>query len=243
MTILENIKKISTNQYKSALSVFHHFQRSCTGFSSYISAIILLVISTLSCTQSTERLPIYGEREPIEKIVNGKKVVDTLYNTIPDFKFISQNQDTITAKTLDGKIYVADFFFTTCPTICPVMKRQMLKVYKEIEGDDDVMILSHTIDPQHDTPEVLAKYARDLGVSGGQWLFVTGNREAIYDIGQKHYMVVAGADSTAPGGYIHSGAFILVDKQKRVRGLYDGTTKKGAEQLLADIEKLRDEYR
>jgi protein SCO1/2 len=123
------------------------------------------------------------------------------------------------------------------------MKKQMLKVYKQIKGQTDVMILSHSIDPQHDTPQILKKYADDLGISGNQWLFVTGNREAIYDIGQKHYLVVAGQDSTAPGGYIHSGAFILVDKQKRVRGAYDGTTQKGTDKLLADIEKLRNEYK
>ncbi len=205
--------------------------------------IVAIWAIVVGCGQITQKLPIYGEREPIEKIVNGQKVIDTLYNTIPDFKFISQNQDTITARTLDDKIYVADFFFTTCPTICPVMKKQMLKVYQKIKGQADVMILSHTIDPQHDTPDVLRKYAKDLIVDGNQWLFVTGNREEIYDIGQKHYLVVAGADSTAPGGYIHSGAFILVDKQKRVRGAYDGTTQKGTDKLLADIETLRNEYK
>jgi protein SCO1 len=230
-----NKKKIRNNPYVSASSAFHCMR------SGIRIAFIPLIMS--ACNQTKEKLPIYGEREPIEKIVDGKKVVDTLYNTIPDFKFISQNQDTVTAKTLDGKFYVADFFFTTCPTICPVMKKQMLKVYQQVKGQNDIMIVSHSIDPQHDTPEVLKKYADDLGVIGRQWLFVTGKREEIYDIGQKHYLVVAGQDSTAPGGYIHSGAFILVDKQKRVRGAYDGTTQKGTDKLLEDIEKLRNEYK
>ncbi len=209
----------------------------------YLLPIVAIGLIVSACNQTADKLPIYGEREPIEKIVNGQKVIDTLYNTIPDFKFVSQDKDTITARTLGGKIYVADFFFTTCPTICPVMKKQMLKVYQKIKGQTDVMILSHTIDPQYDTPNILKKYADDLGVAGRQWLFVTGKREEIYDIGQKHYLVVAGADSTAPGGYIHSGAFILVDKQKRVRGAYDGTTQKGTDKLLEDIEKLRNEYK
>ena len=235
-----NKKKSHTNLYNrsdkpSAPSAFHCMRLSVR------TVFVLLIMS--ACNPTTQKLPIYGEREPIEKTVNGQKVVDTLYNTIPDFKFISQNQDTITGRTLDGKIYVADFFFTTCPTICPVMKKQMLKVYQQIKGQSDVMIVSHSIDPQHDTPIVLKKYADDLVVKGNQWLFVTGKREDIYDIGQKHYLVVAGQDSTAPGGYIHSGAFILVDKQKRVRGAYDGTTQKGTDKLLADIEILRNEYR
>lgn len=195
------------------------------------------------CSKNSDRLPILGERETTTRTVDGKEVVDTLYHTIPDFKFVSQNGDTITAQNFKDKIYVADFFFTTCPTICPVMKKQMLKVYEKIKGQNDVGILSHTIDPDHDTPAVLKEYAADLGVTGNQWLFVTGNREKIYEIGEKKYLVVAGADSTAPGGYIHSGAFVLVDKEKRVRGMYNGTDDEATKRLIGDIEKLREEYK
>ncbi len=207
-----------------------------------ISYLIFHISYLSSCSSKNDKLPIYGNRDTISHLVEGKKVIDTLYNTIPDFRFVSQNKDTISAKTLQNKIYIADFFFTSCPTICPVMKKNMLKVYEKIKGQQDIMILSHTIDPAHDSPAVLKQYATDLGVSGTQWLFVTGNREEIYKIGQKHYMVVAGADSTAKGGYIHSGAFILVDKAKHVRGVYDGTEKKTIDLLLLDIEKLRKEY-
>ncbi|WP_037300868.1 SCO family protein [Runella limosa] len=205
--------------------------------------IVLALFSLWSCSGSSERLPILGERDTVKKMVDGKEIVDTVYHTIPDFKFVNQEGDTVSAQNFNDKIYVADFFFTTCPTICPVMKKQMKKVYEKFKGENEVAILSHTIDPDHDTPAVLKEYAKDLGVSGTQWMFVTGNREKIYEIGEKQYLVVAGADSTAPGGYIHSGAFVLVDKQKRVRGMYNGTDEAGTQRLIADIERLRKEYK
>jgi protein SCO1/2 len=205
--------------------------------------VLLIAFALWNCGGNAERLPILGERETIKKIVDGKEVVDTVYHTIPDFKFVNQNGDTVTAQNFNDKIYVADFFFTTCPTICPVMKKQMKKVYEKFKGENEVAILSHTIDPDHDTPSVLKKYAKDLGVTSTQWMFVTGQREKIYEIGEKQYLVVAGADSTAPGGYIHSGAFVLVDKQKRVRGMYNGTDEAGTQRLIADIERLREEYK
>lgn len=195
-----------------------------------------------SCTNTQDKLPILGERDTVTRVVDGKEVVDTLYQTIPDFKFVNQEGDTVTAANFKNKIYVADFFFTTCPTICPVMKKQMKKVYEKFQGQNDIAILSHTIDPDHDTPAVLKEYAKDLGVKGIQWQFVTGKREAIYEIGEKHYLVVAGADSTAPGGYIHSGAFVLIDKEKHIRGMYNGTDDEATTRLIKDIERLQAEY-
>ncbi len=196
-----------------------------------------------SCGSENNKLPILGERDWVTKTVDGKEIVDTIYNVIPPFTFVNQDSDTITEKIVEGKIYVSDFFFTSCPTICPVMKRQMLKVFKEIKANPDVMIISHTIDPEHDTPQVLHKYAEDLGVEGEQWQFVTGPKEKIYEIGQKNYMSTAKEDKSAEGGYIHSGAFILVDKEKHVRGMYDGTTDEGTQKLLKDITTLLEEYK
>lgn len=207
------------------------------------SLFIVFALSIWSCSKNTDRLPILGERETAIRSVNGKEVVDTIYHTIPDFKFVNQEGDTVTAANFKDKIYVADFFFTTCPTICPVMKKQLRKVYEKIQGQNDIAILSHTIDPDHDTPAVLKEYAHDLGVKGTQWMFVTGPREKIYEIGEKQYLVVAGADSTAPGGYIHSGAFVLVDKEKRVRGMYNGTDDEATKRLMVDIERLKEEYK
>ncbi|WP_374756612.1 SCO family protein [Dyadobacter bucti] len=196
-----------------------------------------------SCGSENNKLPILGERDWVTKTVDGKEIVDTIYNVIPPFTFVNQDSDTITEKIVEGKIYVSDFFFTSCPTICPVMKRQMLKVFKEIKANPDVMIISHTIDPEHDTPQVLHKYAEDLGVEGKQWQFVTGPKDKIYEIGQKNYMSTAKEDKSAEGGYIHSGAFILVDKEKHVRGMYDGTTDEGTQKLLKDITTLLEEYK
>ncbi len=202
---------------------------------------LLLVLS--SCGSSSDKLPILGQREAVTKVVDGKPVTDSTYQAIPDFAFVSQYGDTVTAKTLDNKIYVADFFFTTCPTICPKMKVQLKRVYERFKGNPDVMMLSHTIDPAHDSVPVLKEFSENLGVTGKQWLFVTGDREKIYDIGQNSYMVTAQADSTAPGGVVHSGAFILVDKAKHVRGIYDGTTEAGVNKLMADIDRLLAEYK
>ena len=214
-------------------------------YSSYSSFFVLFVVLGLmtSCNSGSKKLPILGERDWVTKKVDGKEVVDTIYNTIPPFSFTNQYGDTVTEKIVEGKIYVTDFFFTSCPTICPVMKRQMLKVYKEFKDNPDVMILSHTIDPEHDTPEVLNKFAKDLGIEGKQWQFLTGPKDKIYEIGQKSYLSAAQEDKTAEGGFLHSGAFILIDKDKHIRGMYDGTTEEGTQKLMQGINSLLEEYK
>ncbi|MCF2518507.1 SCO family protein [Dyadobacter sp. CY351] len=208
----------------------------------YTFVFAAFILGVLGC-KDDKKLPILGERDAVKKMVDGKEVVDTVYNTIPAFSFVNQEGDTVSEKIVEGKIYVADFFFTTCPTICPVMKRQMIKVYNQYKGNPQVMILSHSIDPDHDTPQVLKKFASDLGIEGNQWQFLTGNKEKIFEIGQTNYLVTAKEDKTADGGYIHGGAFILIDKDKRVRGMYDGTTEEGTQKLIADMKILLDEYK
>ena len=199
----------------------------------------LSVILIASCQQ--KKLPFIGESDVVKKVVDGKEIEETIYPAIPAFSFQNQNGETVTEKAFDGKIYVADFFFTTCPTICPIMKKNMLKVYQAYKQNPDVRILSHSIDPEHDSVAVLNKYANDLGVTGNMWQFVTGNRDEIYEIGVKHYLVRTGEDSTAQGGFIHSGHFVLVDKNKHIRGMYDGTTEEGTKQLIDDIGVLLEE--
>lgn len=187
-----------------------------------------------ACTSKEANLPFMG---PSETLADGT----VQYHQIPDFSFVNQYGDTVTNADFDGKVYVADFFFTSCPTICPVMKSQMIRVNDKFKERDDFKILSHTIDPFHDSVEVLNEYAAKLGVKGDTWNFVTGNQDSIYAIGQKSYMVTAAADTTnaeETGGYIHSGAFILVDKQRHVRGIYDGTVELEVNQLIRDIELL-----
>lgn len=196
------------------------------------SAICLIFgISILfSCRDTVQKLPILGERD----FING----DSVYHTIPDFQFINQDGAKVSNQTFAGKIYVSDFFFTTCPTICPVMKKQMLRIYAQFKENPQVGILSHTIDPRHDSVQVLREYATRLGVSGNMWQFVTGEKDKIYEIGEKSYYVTAQEDSLAAGGVIHSGAFVLVDKKRRVRGTYDGTKEEDVTKLMKDMEIL-----
>jgi protein SCO1 len=208
----------------------------------YSFLITLVALTWTACSQQEDRLPIMGERDPVTKVVDGKTVVDTVYHSIPAFAFTNQDGQPVTNHTFDGKIYVADFFFTKCPTICPKMKTQLKRVYDKFKGNPDVMILSHSIDPRHDTPQVLKEFAEGLRVTGGQWQFATGDKEKIFETG-RNYMVVASEDKNEPGGLLHSGHFVLVDKEKHVRGMYDGTTEEGADRLMADLDKLLAEYK
>lgn len=203
---------------------------------------ILLGIILASCSQKEDRLPILGRKEIKSVTFDGKIKADTIYHTIPDFSFTDQDGKTITQDSFKDKIYVADFFFTTCPTICPIMKRQMLRVYEKYKDNPEVLILSHTIDPDYDSVAVLHEFADRLGVSSNTWHFVTGNKDSIYNIGQNSYMVTAREDPNEPGGLLHSGAFLLIDKERRVRGIYDGTLEDKVDILMKDIDILLKEY-
>ncbi len=200
--------------------------------------LLPLIALAISCGAPSEKtsevaeLPILGER-----YVDDNK--DTVYHSIADFAFVNQVGDTIRKEDMAGKIYVADFFFTTCPTICPIMKKEMLRVYEQFKGEPNFRILSHSIDPTHDTQAVLKDYAEKLGVSdAATWNFLTGDQEKIFEIGQTSYMTTTMADELEPGGFLHSGAFLLVDQQGRIRGVYDGTKTEQVDRLLADIPKL-----
>ena len=196
------------------------------------SALAISCSAPSETTSETAELPILGER-----YVDDNQ--DTVYHSIADFAFVNQVSDTIRKEDMAGKIYVADFFFTTCPTICPVMKKEMLRVYEQFKGEPNFRILSHTIDPTHDTQAVLKDYAEKLGVpNAATWNFLTGDQEKIFEIGQTSYLTTTMADDMEPGGFLHSGAFLLVDQQGRIRGVYDGTKTEQVDRLLADIPKL-----
>lgn len=199
-----------------------------------ISAALLQACSS----DSGNKLPILGSREPVEKIVDGKTVVDTIYQTIPPFSYYNQDSILISDKDFDGKIYVSDFFFTSCTTICPVMHRNMLNVYNKYKGNPKIKFLSHSIDVKYDLPSRLKKYATKLGVEGNQWEFVHGSRDSIFGISAKSYLVSAFEDSTDPQGLVHQGWFILVDTKKQLRGAYDGTKEDQVKQLMIDMDKL-----
>jgi protein SCO1/2 len=196
--------------------------------------ITLLAALLSSCTRGDAPLPIFGERE----VIDG----DTIYHHIAPFQFVDQDSNLVTNDTFAGKIYVADFFFTSCRTICPIMKTQMLRVHDEIKEDPDVLILSHTIDPEYDTVALLRDFARRLGVESQKWHFVTGAKDSIYKIAQTSYFTTALEDKSEPDGFIHSGAFLLIDKAGRIRGKYDGTKDADVNQLIRDIQRLKREY-
>src|SRR5690606_30165059 len=157
------------------------------------------------CNQTApETLPILGSREPVTKVVNGETITDTLYHTIPDFQLRNQDSLVITNKLCDKGVYIDNFFFTHCPSICPTMQRNLLKVYEKYKGDERVKFLSHSIDFRHDSPSVLKSYAEKLGVTNDHWQFVTGSKAAVYGLSDS-YMVYTKEDSNIPGGYDHSG--------------------------------------
>ena len=207
-----------------------------------IFIVALAVIGLASCEeeqQAQKKLPFLGQKQIVERMEGESATTDTIPYTIPAFKMVNQEGDTISEESVDGSIYVADFFFTSCPTICPKMKQQLLRVYEKFEENPKVKILSHSIDPRHDSVSVLKNYADKLGVSAPKWHFMTGEKDSIYSLA-KAYMIPAAEDPEAPGGYMHSGAFLLIDENRHVRGVYDGTDPESVDKLLRDIQTLLD---
>ncbi len=206
------------------------------------SGMILMGCGTEQ-SKTSDRLPILGRREAVEKKdADGNTITDTIYHTITDFAFTGQDSSTITNESFKDKIYIADFFFTSCQTICPPMKAQMLRVHDFIADKPEIEILSHTLDPEHDSIPVLKAFAERLGANPDKWHFVTGDKNEIYRVGQSSYLVTAREDSSEPGGYLHDARFVLVDKDRRIRGIYDGTKPDHVDRLMADLPKLLKEY-
>ncbi|MGE6219181.1 SCO family protein [Nubsella zeaxanthinifaciens] len=200
--------------------------------------IPVLAALLFSCTQD-KKLPIYGDKEAkITKDADGNEKIDTVYKTIPNFRFLNQDSVYINQDTFKDKIYVADFFFTSCSTICPIMHRNMKTIFDKYKGNKDVMFLSHTIDFKYDKPSVLKRYAQKLGVDVPQWQFVWGDKKEVYGLAEKDYLVAVQEDSAATDGYVHQGWLVLIDKQKRIRGAYDGTKPEEVEKLKADMDIL-----
>ncbi len=193
-----------------------------------------------SCQPTEQSLPVLGQHEYATRIIDGKEVPDTIFYSISDFSFYDQDSALITERTVEDKIYVTDFFFTSCPSICPRMKKNMRVLYEEFASETDLMFLSHSIDTRHDSVPVLKAYADRMEIESERWHLVTGTKENIYGMA-KQYMIAASEDPKAPGGYVHSGAFILMDKQRRIRGYYDGTKEADTRLLKKDIKRLLSE--
>jgi len=189
--------------------------------------------------QPKKRLPIYQPN-----MVNVELVDSTLqhvkkYHRIADFSLINQNGDTITQENYRDKIYVADFFFTTCPTICPIMTANLVEIQAALVNDPEVLLLSHSVTPEIDTVAQLKKYAIEKGVNDAKWNLVTGDKKQIYELARKSYLAVQEDGDGGPFDMIHTENFILVDKQRRIRGFYDGTKEEEMDRLLSDIEILK----
>lgn len=205
----------------------------------FLSAVILWAIYSLM--KPEKRLPVYQPADVNLSLVDTAVQYVKRYHKIADFALINQNGDTITQDFYKGKTYIADFFFTTCPSICPKMTANMKVLQGRIQ-DDDIFLLSHTVTPEIDSVPVLKAYALKNGVDDQKWNLVTGPKKAIYDLARKSYLAAKTAGDGGPFDMIHTENFVLVDRTGRIRGFYDGTQKDEIERILEDIKILKDEY-
>jgi len=194
----------------------------------YLFAFILI---TLFCACDTKpkktHLPILGER----KLVDG----DTVFHTIPDFTFINQDSVIITPETFAGEAYIVDYFFTSCPTICPKVKAQTLRIYDRFKENEELSFLSVSIDAKYDTIPRLKWYADKLDVDGKKWHFVTGDKDMIYEIANDFFHIAI-EDASAPGGFDHDGRLILVDKNKNIRTFCDALDPESVDDFMDDLD-------
>ncbi len=207
---------------------------------SLLSIVIIYLI--YNALKPKERLPIYQPSMINPELVDSSLHYKKKYHTIADFELINQNGDTITQKDYEGKIYVADFFFTTCPSICPIMTKNMGAIQGNILDDDDILLLSHSVTPKIDSVPQLKKYALEKGVIDTKWNLVTGDKKKIYELARKSYFAVLNDGDGGEFDMIHTENFILIDKEGRIRGTYDGTSSEEVAKLLGDIEILKKSY-
>ena len=165
------------------------------------------------------------------------------HHVVQPFSFINQYNQVVTEKAVDQKVYVCDFFFTTCQSICPIMSHQLERVYKVYKDRSDFLILSHTVDPEADSVPQLLQYAQQHGVTDMHWLFLTGDKKHLYELARKGYLLNAEEGNGDENDFIHTQNFALIDKERRIRGFYDGTDSAEVTRLLSDIQVLFDEYR
>ena len=188
-----------------------------------------------------EVLPIYQPAEVNEKLVDSSIIHVAKYHKISDFKLTNQNGKEITQANYKDKIYVADFFFTTCQDICPVMTKNMYQLQEELKNDNQILLLSHTVIPEVDTVEQLKKYAIENNVDDSKWNLVTGDKKQIYELARKSYLAVEDSNYSQYD-MIHTENFMLIDKERQIRGFYDGTNSEDINRLLKDIEILKQSY-
>tara|TARA_R100001369_G_scaffold29172_1_gene52317 strand:+ start:2363 stop:2992 length:630 start_codon:yes stop_codon:yes gene_type:complete len=203
---------------------------------------VIIIYCIYSLLKPEKKLAIFQPSMVNSELVDTTVQFVRKYHKIADFNLLNQNGETITQDTYKDKIYVADFFFTTCLTICPIMTGHMLKIQEQLKDDPDVLLLSHTVIPVADSVPQLKKYALEKGVNDAKWNLVTGDKKQIYDLARKSYLATKTDGDGGPYDMIHTENFILVDKEKRIRGFYDGTNPESIANLLEDIKILKAEY-
>ena len=214
----------------------------------YKYLILFIVIFTISgvsifnvALTPEKKLPIYSPSMVSSDLVDDDLKHVKKYHKISDFNLVNQNGEETTQNNYDKKIYVADFFFTTCPTICPIMTGNMVFLQNEL-SDQDVMFASFSVTPEIDSVEVLKKYAIDKGVEDNKWNLMTGDKKQIYNLARKSFLVVKNNPQMGSHDMIHTENFVLVDKEKRIRGFYDGTKMEEMNKIISDIKILQDSY-
>ncbi|KAB5490949.1 MULTISPECIES: SCO family protein [Flagellimonas] len=206
-----------------------------------LSAVIVYLF--YNALQPKKMLPVYQPSMVDPSLVDSTLHYKKKYHTIADFSLTNQNGETITQANYKDKIYVADFFFTTCPTICPIMTKNMAEIQNAVLDDPEVMLLSHSVTPVIDSVPQLKKYALEKGVVDSKWNLVTGEKKQIYELARKSYLAVKTDGDGGPYDMIHTENFILVDKERRIRGFYDGTNREEIHKLLEDLKVLKESYR
>ena len=210
-------------------------------FAIFFLVLSILIISIIyQIMKPTEVLKIYQPADVSAELVDTTLQYVKKYHTIADFSLTNQNGKTITQKDYKDKIYVADFFFTTCQTICPIMTDHMVDLQEKLKNDNAVLLLSHTVTPEIDTVAQLKKYALEKGVNDAKWNLVTGDKKEIYALARKSYLAAKDVPFSE-NDLVHTENFVLVDKKKRIRGFYDGTDPKAIEKLMHDIKVLEKE--
>lgn len=207
----------------------------------FLSVIILYLFYQALKPKNT--LPVYQPSMVNPELVDSTLHYKRKYHTVADFSLVNQNGRTITQKDYLDKIYVADFFFTTCPTICPIMTKNMAELQNRTQNDTLIRLLSHTVTPEIDSVAQLKKYALEKGVDDDKWNLVTGDKKQIYELARKSYLAVQSDGDGGPYDMIHTENFILVDKEKRIRGFYDGTNAEDVDRLMEDLAILKATYR
>jgi len=206
--------------------------------------IVMGIVSAISIAafyqalKPKKNLKIYTAADVNPEMVDSTLIDIRTTHTIADFSFVNQNGKIVTEKDYEGKIYVADFFFTTCQSICPIMTSNMVEVQKAIANNPKVKILSHTVMPDVDSVPVLKKYALEKGVNDSKWNLVTGDKKDIYEMARKSYLAVKLGKPDELYDMVHTENFVLVDAKRRVRGFYDGTNKDDVKRLIEDINWL-----